>query len=106
MPYGADCALELSLTDIMDKMLVDDWGQAVVGPYGALRPHIVSGRLSKETLHAELHEVVAGKKPGRERNDETILFWHRGLSITDIALGSALLEKAKKQGIGQRLQYA
>jgi ornithine cyclodeaminase len=49
---------------------------------------------------------VVGKKPGRERPDETILFWHRGLSLSDIALGHAMLEKAKKLRIGQRLRYA
>lgn len=106
MPYGADCALELSLTDIMDKMVVDDWGQALAGPYGALRPHVDSGRLSKDTLYGELHEIASGKKPGRVRDDETILFWHRGLSISDIALGHALLQKAKKLNIGHLLRYA
>lgn len=106
MPYGADCALELSLTDIMDKMVVDDWRQSLVGPYGALTPHVRAGRLSKETLYAELHEIAAGKKPGRESDDETILFWHRGLSLSDISLGHALLEKAKRLGIGQQLRYA
>ncbi len=31
-------AVELSLTDIMDKMVVDDWGQCRKGlPFGALR---------------------------------------------------------------------
>ena len=51
-------------------------------------------------------EIVAGRKPGRERDDETILFWHRGLSLSDIALGHAMLEKAQRMGIGQRLRYA
>ena len=56
--------------------------------------------------HAELGEIVSGQKPGRENDDETILFWHRGLSLSDIALGGAMLEKAKKMGIGQQLFYA
>jgi ornithine cyclodeaminase len=107
VPYGTMSALELSLTDIMDKMVVDDWGQCRKGlPFGALREHVDSGRLSEENLHAELGQVVAGLKPGRERDDETILLWHRGLSITDIALGHALLEKAKRLGVGQTLTYA
>jgi len=106
VPYGTMSAVELSLTDVMDKMLMDDWGQARAGKLGALRAHVDSGRLSEQTLHAELCEVVTGQKPGRERDDETILFWHRGLSLSDIALGHAFLEKAKKLGIGQRLRYA
>ena len=105
IPYGTMSAVELSLTDIMDKMVMDDWGQARSGPYGALRAHVDSGRLSEQNLHAELGQIVAGLKSGRETDKETILFWHRGLPLSDIALGAAMLEKAKKLGIGQRLRF-
>ncbi|MDL2272649.1 4Fe-4S binding protein [Desulfovibrio sp. OttesenSCG-928-I05] len=33
------------------------------------------------------------------------LFWHRGLSTSDIALGCAMLEKSEKMGIGQTLRF-
>lgn len=106
MPYGTMSAVELSLTDIMSKLVVDDWGQARAGRFGALRAHVDAGKLSEETLHAEMGQIVAGLKPGRERDDETILFWHRGLSLSDIALGSAMLAKGQALGIGQRLRFA
>ena len=106
VPYGTMSAVELTLTDIMDKMVVDDWGQCRKGlPFGALRAHVDSDRLTEQNLHAELGQIVAGKKPGRTRDDETILFWHRGLSLSDIALGAALLEKAASRGIGQSLRF-
>jgi ornithine cyclodeaminase len=106
VPYGTMSAVELSLTDIMDKVVVDDWGQCKSGPLGALRQHVESGRLSEQSLYGELGEIVAGRKPGRERDEETILFWHRGLSLSDIALGAAMLKKAGQRGIGQRLRFA
>jgi alanine dehydrogenase len=106
VPYGTMSAVELSLTDIMSKMVVDDWGQCKAGQFGALRAHVEAGKLSEATLHAELGQIVAGLKPGRERDDETILFWHRGLSLSDIALGHALLEKSARTGIGQKLRFA
>ena len=106
VPYGTMSAVELSLTDIMDKMVVDDWGQCKSGQFGSLRAHVEAGKLSAESLHAELGEIVAGKKPGRESADETILLWHRGLSLSDIALGAAMLAKAQRLGVGQRLRYA
>jgi len=107
VPYGTMSAVELSLTDIMDKMVVDDWGQCRKGlPFGALRAHVDSDRLTQENLHAELGQIIAGHKPGRESADETILFWHRGLSLSDIALGHAMLEKAALLGLGQRLRFA
>jgi alanine dehydrogenase len=105
IPYGTASAVELDLVEIMDKVVVDDWGQATVGPLGALRAHVDSGRLTEANLHAELGQIVAGVRPGRERADETILFWHRGLSITDIALGDAMLAKARARGLGTRLPY-
>ena len=106
VPYGTMSAVELSLTDIMDKLVVDDWGQCKGGKLGSLRSHVEAGKLSEQTLHAELGQIVAGLKPGRQSDDETILLWHRGLSLSDIALGSALLEKAKAANIGQRLRFA
>lgn len=105
IPYGTNSAVELSLTDIMDKMVMDDWGQAKAGPFGALRAHVDSGKLSATTLYAELGQIVAGMKPGRQSDDETNLFWHRGLSLSDIALGYAMLDKAKAMGVGQTLRF-
>jgi alanine dehydrogenase len=90
---------------VMDKVVVDDWGQARSGPLGALRAHVDSGRLSQATLHAELGQIVAGLRPGRETDSERILLWHRGLSLTDIALGRAMLAQAQQRGLGTRLPY-
>jgi len=107
VPYGTMSAVELSLTDVMDKIVVDDWGQCAPGrPYGSLRRHVDEGKLTPATLHAEMGQVVAGLKPGRESDAETNLFWHRGLSTSDIALGWALLQKAAREGIGQQLRFA
>jgi ornithine cyclodeaminase len=106
VPYGTMSAVELSLTDIMDKIVVDDWGQCRAGQFGSLRAHVNAGKLTEATLHAELGEIVAGRKTGRENDRETILLWHRGLSTSDIALGAAMLDKAERMGIGQKLRYA
>ncbi|MGE0210643.1 MAG: ornithine cyclodeaminase family protein [Parvibaculaceae bacterium] len=106
IPYGTVSALELSMTDAMDKIVVDDFGQFRAGKLGALRPHIDAGRISEETVHGEICEIVTGHKKGRETDRERILFWHRGLSLSDIALGAAMLEKAQSLGIGQTLVYA
>ena len=73
---------------------------------GDLHHAIAAGAMTRDGVYAELGEIVAGRKPGRERDDETILFWHRGLSLSDIALGAAMLEKAKTLGLGQTLDYA
>src|SRR6516164_6571388 len=106
VPYGTMSAVELSLTDVMSKIVVDDWGQCKKGlPFGALRRHVDEEKLDENNLYAELGQIVAGLKPGREHDSETNLFWHRGLSLSDIALGCAMLEKAKRLGVGRTLLF-
>ena len=105
VPYGTITAVELDLLDVMDKVVVDDWREAQSGRFGALRPHVDSGRLSAGSLHAELGQIVAGLRPGRERPDERILLWHRGLSILDIAVGALILRRAEQAGVGTMLRY-
>jgi alanine dehydrogenase len=105
VPYGTVSAVELDLLDVMDKVVVDDWREAQSGRFGALRRHVDTGRLSAASLHAELGQIVTGARPGRERDDERILFWHRGLAILDIAVGLAILRRAEEQDAGTMLRY-
>ena len=67
MPYGTVSAVELSLTEIMDKIVVDDWGQVGAGPLGSLRAHVDSG--PDHTLSCFTPRSVrssAAHVPGRE----------------------------------------
>jgi alanine dehydrogenase len=105
VPYGTISAVELSLTTVMDKIVVDDWQQCRQGRFGALRPHVERGLLSEDNLHAELGQIVAGDRSGRDRDDERILFWHRGLATTDLAVGHLLYERAVERGVGTVLHY-
>jgi alanine dehydrogenase len=105
VPYGTVSAVELSLTAVMDKIVVDDWGQATVGPFGALRAHVDTGLLTQDRVHAELGQIVAGHRPGRERPEERILFWHRGLATTDLAVAHLVWQRAAALGVGTVLTY-
>ena len=105
VPYGTVSAVELDLLDVMDKVVVNDWREAQSGRFGALRRHVDSGRLSAASLYAELGQIVTGRLPGRERADERILLWHRGLAILDIAVGLAILRRAEQEGVGTMLRY-
>lgn len=106
VPYGTMSALPLDFTDKFDAFVMDDLGQLGAGPFGALRPHINAGKVSEASFYAEIGEIAAGRKPGRESADQTFLFWHRGLATSDIALGAFMLEKARARGLVQRLTYA
>ena len=106
IPYGTNSTVEDDFTDAFDKIVVDHWEQCLIGPFGCLRRHVDSGKVTRETIHGELGSICAARLTGRVSDDETILFWHRGLSISDIALGHAMLEKADRLGIGHTLPFA
>ncbi|MEL7465058.1 MAG: ornithine cyclodeaminase family protein [Pseudomonadota bacterium] len=106
IPYGTMSALPMDFTDGIDAFFMDDLGQMGAGRFGALRPHINAGKVTKESFRAEIGEVCAGTKPGRMSPEETILFWHRGLATSDIALGLRMLEIGRAKGLVRRLPYA
>jgi len=105
VPYGTVSALDPDLLDVVDKVVVDDWREAQAGEFGALRPHLRSGALTRESLHAEIGDVVTDRRPGREDDDERILFWHRGLSILDVAVGQLILERAAEADLGTMVRF-
>jgi alanine dehydrogenase len=105
VPYGTVSAVELDLLDVMDKVVVDDWRETQSGRFGALRAHVDTGRLSRESLHAELGQVVIGERAGRESPEERILLWHRGLSILDVAVAHLILARAEAAEVGTMLRY-
>jgi len=105
VPYGTVSAVEIDLLDVMDKVVVDDWRESQSGRFGALRAQVDTGRLTQQSLHAEIGEIVSGTKPGRERDDERILFWHRGLSVLDVALAHLVLTRAQASEVGTMLRY-
>ncbi|QFU94238.1 ornithine cyclodeaminase family protein [Amycolatopsis sp. YIM 10] len=107
VPYGTISALELDLLDAIDKVVVDNWRESRSGnpKFGALRPQLNAGLLTEDRVHAEIGDVVAGKRPGRERDDERILFWHRGLSTTDLSVANMILKRAEAADVGTMLPY-
>ena len=103
----ASLAIFLAATPVLaDAQAELEFARAIERWDGALRRHVDSGRVTRATIHGELGEICAGRLAGREADKETCLFWHRGLSTSDIALGSAMLAKAERLGIGHTLPYA
>ena len=100
-------AVELSLTDIMDKIVMDDWGQAKAGPFGALRAHVDAGKLSEATLHAELGQIVAGLKPGpRARRRDRSCSGTAACRCRTSRSARRCSRRRARMGIGQTLRYA
>lgn len=53
--------------------------------------------------YADLGEIVAGKKPGRERADERTICINLGLALDDMATAILIYKKARESKIGMQL---
>jgi ornithine cyclodeaminase len=82
-----------------DKVVVDDWDQCN-RERKLLNELVLEGAFSREQLHAELGEVVAGRRPGRERDDEIILLNPIGIAVEDVACAAEVYLRARRQGVG------
>ena len=67
---------------------------------------IAAGLMRKEDIHAELSEIVAGRKSGRASNDEIIIFDSTGIAIEDAAAAAIVYEKALAARIGNYFEFA
>jgi alanine dehydrogenase len=73
---------------------------------GDLHHALEAGTMRQEDVHAELGEVVAGKKPGRQSNEEIIIFDSTGMALQDVAAAALLYEKALRENAGTRFRLA
>lgn len=53
--------------------------------------------------YADLGELVTGRKPGREREDERTLAINLGLALDDMAVAPEIYRRAREKGIGHWL---
>lgn len=53
--------------------------------------------------YADLGEIAAGKKPGRETTDERTICINLGLALDDMATAIMIYKKARQSGIGTQL---
>ncbi len=109
--------IHISLDDLLpdaitqaDKLIVDDWNLVKNDNKRIFGRMFHQGLLSgldtnkhKPFIHAEIAEVILNKKPGRENDEEIIIFNPFGLSIEDIAIASHVYKKALAKNIGLKL---
>ena len=97
--------VDVNIVNRFDEFDTDDAEDELTANSNAAVDLVDEGRLDENNLHAELGQIVAGLKPGRETPEETILLWHRGLSILDIAVGALILRRAQDADAGTMLRY-
>jgi len=85
--------------------VVVDTAEGALHEAGDLITPIRRGEWSMEKLHAELGELVVGKKPGRESREEITLYKSVGIAYLDTMVAKAVYEKAKQMGAGTEVSW-
>jgi alanine dehydrogenase len=73
---------------------------------GDLHHALAAGAMAAKDVHAELAEVVAGHKPGREHDEETTIFDSTGTGLQDVAAAIAAYRRAIDSSAGARHSFA
>jgi alanine dehydrogenase len=84
------------------KIVVDDFAQAAHG--GEINVPLSRGLISMEDVWAEIGEIIAGLKNGRENPDEITIFSSTGLAVQDAVAAKIAYDKALEKGIGRLIK--
>lgn len=96
---------EYGVAQKANKIVCDEW-EVVKHRSQTLCRMYKEGLLKDEDIHANLSELIAGTKVGRENDDEFIYFNSVGLSYIDINFANYIYEEARKRGLGHDVVMA
>ena len=86
-----------------DKLVVDSWEPNMhLGSFSSL---IEAGMITRDDIHGELPDIVAGKVAGRESSDGMIAASLTGLSSIDLAIAWEVYRRAVAEGVGTTFSF-
>lgn len=97
-------ARELDSTIVQRSLLVADAYDACLSEAGDIMIPIDEGVITKEHIHADLGEVVTGRKPGRTDDEQITLFKSNGLAIQDAATARLIYDRAVAGKVGTSVE--
>ncbi len=103
---GADAPGKQELeSDILKRarIVVDSREQAYHS--GEINIPLLRGEISREDVYGELGEIVAGKIPGRENDEEITVFDSTGMAVQDVAVAALAYRRSVEKNMGTRLEY-
>ncbi len=87
-----------------NKVVVDVLDQCAT--IGDLHHALAAGVLTRDAVHAELGEVVAGAKPGRTSPEEITVFDSTGMALQDVAAAAVVYQRALAARAGTTIAFA
>jgi ornithine cyclodeaminase/alanine dehydrogenase-like protein (mu-crystallin family) len=83
------------------KLVVDHLEQCAT--IGDLHHALAAGVISRDAIHAELPDLVTGRRPGRENDTEITVFDSTGVATEDAAAALLVYRKAVERDLGLSL---
>ncbi|MDO8747939.1 MAG: alanine dehydrogenase [Candidatus Omnitrophota bacterium] len=103
---GADASGKEELeTGILKKakVVVDDITQAIHS--GEINVPMTRKTITRKNIHADLGEIITGKKQGRKSREEITVFDSTGLAILDVAMAHYAYQQARKNKVGKTVKF-
>jgi len=96
---------ELPSQTVIDSLVITDNRQIALEETGDLIQPIRRGLIDADHIHADLGELVLGRKPGRRSAEQTTLFKAVGLAVQDAVAARVALARARELGLGQSVEW-
>lgn len=96
---------EIPPETIKRSLLVVDSRPAALEEAGDLIQPIEEGLITAGHIHAELGEIILGRKPGRNSPTQITCFKSVGLAVQDAVAAQLALENARLAGLGQEVPW-
>lgn len=90
---------EYAVAKKASKIVCDQW-ENVKHRTQTISRMYKAGLLKDEDIYGNLEDIISGKLPGRENDEEFIYFCSVGLAFIDVAFAKYIFEEAKKRGLG------
>jgi alanine dehydrogenase len=91
-------------TVVRARVVVDSRSAALVETGDLIQP-IKAGLIREDHVHAELGEIVLGRRTGRQSDDEVTYFKSVGVAVQDAVAATLALTNARRMGLGQEVSF-
>jgi ornithine cyclodeaminase len=96
---------EIPSETIQRALVTVDSRDSVLAETGDLIQPIQNGLINADHIHAEIGEIVLGRKPGRQDDQQITYFKSVGVAVQDALAGHLALDNAVKFSLGHHIDW-
>jgi ornithine cyclodeaminase len=96
---------ELDTETVASASLFVDRRESAINEGGDYGEAAAEGAIGPDHIKAELGEVLAGMRRGRETGDELTVFKSYGIGVEDLAAAELVVQKAREGGVGVEVKF-